>query len=200
MQASEALVSNVLVITTGGTISARPYQDPRRPPPLCSADTESIDPVQEALAASAAAINIRFAPLSPRDSKLIDDLYRRDIVATIEEASECAVLITHGTDTILDTCDYLFAHLPSSLDWKRIILTGSMTPLANGSTSDGRANLGYSLDRLRRRDPALEKLNVVLHDFDKDGAWKPRLYPYRPNRYRKLFGPDARFNRIQFIE
>ncbi len=52
------------------------------------------------------------------------------------------IVITHGTDTMVETAKVLAkANIPD----KTIVLTGAMVPIAFGSSSDGLFNLGASL-------------------------------------------------------
>ena len=74
------------------------------------------------------------------DSLQMDDAGRQAIVARCAAAAERAVLVTHGTDTMVETAHALAA---ASLD-KTIVLTGAMVPYAFGS-SDGLFNLGSAL-------------------------------------------------------
>ncbi len=68
---------------------------------------------------------------------------RAAIVAACVEAHESQIVITHGTDTMVDTAAALAAALPL-MDSKTIVLTGAMIPYAFGS-SDGLFNLGSAL-------------------------------------------------------
>ncbi|MEM8524650.1 MAG: asparaginase domain-containing protein [Bacteroidota bacterium] len=52
------------------------------------------------------------------------------------------IIITHGTDTMVETARYL-AH--EGINEKTIVLTGAMIPYAFGSSSDGFFNLGSAL-------------------------------------------------------
>lgn len=52
------------------------------------------------------------------------------------------IIITHGTDTMVETAEMLAR---SGLDDKTIVLTGAMIPIAFGNSSDGFFNLGASL-------------------------------------------------------
>ena len=75
------------------------------------------------------------------DSLELDDAGRAAIVARCGAAPERAILITHGTDTMVETARALAeANLPD----KTIVLTGAMVPYAFGS-SDGLFNLGSAL-------------------------------------------------------
>lgn len=52
------------------------------------------------------------------------------------------ILVTHGTDRIVDTAKYL---AESGIEGKTIVLTGAMIPYAFGTSSDGFFNLGSAL-------------------------------------------------------
>jgi L-asparaginase len=190
---------NILVITTGGTIGALPFEDPANPPKYSLNPSDGRDFVCEVLKTSFASFNVRCLSLDPRDSKLIDDAYRHKILAHIEGAPEKSVLITHGTDAILKTADFFYRQFETNaaLKEKTIVLTGAMTPLANGAKSDGRLNLAFSLNLLSRQIPAGAATNIVLCDFDNKGVWAPRLYPHTPNRYEKFYDADGRHHRLK---
>jgi L-asparaginase len=65
---------------------------------------------------------------------------RASIVRRCAEASEAQIVITHGTDTMVETA----AALAHGAGGKTIVLTGAMIPYAFGS-SDGLFNLGSAL-------------------------------------------------------
>jgi L-asparaginase len=65
------------------------------------------------------------------------------IVSACGKAAETRIVITHGTDTMVETARALAAGLPSG-GGKTIVLTGAMVPYAFGS-SDGLFNLGSAL-------------------------------------------------------
>ena len=74
------------------------------------------------------------------DSLEMKEAHRQRIVQACRDAHESRLLITHGTDTMVETAQYLAAAaLP-----KTIVLTGAMVPYAFGS-SDGLFNLGSAL-------------------------------------------------------
>ncbi len=62
------------------------------------------------------------------------------------------ILITHGTDTMVKTAEYL-AH--ANLLDKTIVLTGAMVPYAFGTSSDGFFNLGSALAFLQTLPPGV---------------------------------------------
>ncbi len=75
------------------------------------------------------------------DSLDLDDRGRAAIVARAQASPEQAIVVTHGTDTMVQTARALAA---AGLTGKTIVLTGAMVPYAFGS-SDGLFNLGSAL-------------------------------------------------------
>ena len=77
------------------------------------------------------------------DSLDMTDADRALIVEQCRQAGEAQIVITHGTDTMVDTARAIATATPP-LDRKTIVLTGAMIPYAFGS-SDGLFNLGSAL-------------------------------------------------------
>ncbi|MBX3173627.1 MAG: asparaginase [Gemmatimonadaceae bacterium] len=75
-----------------------------------------------------------------KDSLDLSDDDRARIVAAARDCSERHLVVTHGTDTMVETARVLAA---AGLD-KTIVITGAMIPFAFGS-SDGLFNLGSAL-------------------------------------------------------
>ena len=75
------------------------------------------------------------------DSLDLEDKGRAEIVARCRASGERAIVVTHGTDTMVETAHALAA---AGLSGKTIVLTGAMVPYAFGS-SDGLFNLGSAL-------------------------------------------------------
>jgi L-asparaginase len=75
------------------------------------------------------------------DSLDLDDRGRAEIVERCRRSTERAIVITHGTDTMVETAGAL-AH--AQLNDRTIVLTGAMIPYAFGS-SDGLFNLGSAV-------------------------------------------------------
>ena len=93
--------------------------------------------------------------VSVRTLMMIDSLEmtaadRALIVDQCRQAAESQILITHGTDTMVETARALAAaDLP-----KTIVLTGAMIPYAFGS-SDGLFNLGSALSFVQVLPPGV---------------------------------------------
>ena len=74
------------------------------------------------------------------DSLEMDESDRQIIVENCRKTPEERILITHGTDTMVETAKYI----ANAIKNKTIVLTGAMIPYKFGS-SDGLFNLGSSL-------------------------------------------------------
>jgi L-asparaginase len=88
-------------------------------------------------------IDVSVRTLMMIDSLEMTDAGRALIVDECRQATEARILITHGTDTMVETAAALAAALPPAAG-KTIVLTGAMVPYAFGS-SDGLFNLGSAL-------------------------------------------------------
>jgi L-asparaginase len=85
------------------------------------------------------------------DSLELDDRGRASIVRRCRESAETAIVVTHGTDTMVETAGALAA---AHLTTKTIVLTGAMVPYAFGS-SDGLFNLGSALSFVQVLPPGV---------------------------------------------
>jgi L-asparaginase len=72
----------------------------------------------------------------------MSDADRASIVHACRDAAESRIVITHGTDTMVETGRALASGLSDS--GRTVVLTGAMVPYAFGS-SDGLFNLGSAL-------------------------------------------------------
>ncbi|MBP7273349.1 MAG: asparaginase [Saprospiraceae bacterium] len=86
-------------------------------------------------------VEIDIKTLMMVDSLEMGEAERTIIAYNCEKSASDNILITHGTDTMVETAKYLAArNLP-----KTIVLTGAMIPYAFGMSSDGFFNLGSAL-------------------------------------------------------
>jgi L-asparaginase len=85
------------------------------------------------------------------DSLDLDEAGRARIVDRCRHCAERAVVVTHGTDTMVETAHALAAAAPRD---KTIVLTGAMVPYAFGS-SDGLFNLGSALSFVQVLPPGV---------------------------------------------
>src|SRR5262249_54701227 len=87
-------------------------------------------------------VEVTIRTLMMIDSLDMTEADRAIIVAQCRQASESRLLVTHGTDTMVETARALAGD--TGLGGKHIVLTGAMVPYAFGS-SDGLFNLGSAL-------------------------------------------------------
>lgn len=112
----------------------------------------------------------RVVSLLQKDSLDMTDQDRQLIRSTIQDAPERQILITHGTDTMIQTACSLLA-IPD----RRIVLTGAMQP-AGFHDSDAVFNIGFALG--------------VLQTLTDPGVWVAMngqlLAPQNARKNRKL--------------
>ncbi len=85
-------------------------------------------------------LELSIETLMMKDSLDFVDADRETIAKACNTTNASKILITHGTDTMTITADYLLGHCAH----KTIVLTGAMVPYKFGS-SDGLFNLGSAL-------------------------------------------------------
>jgi L-asparaginase len=98
-------------------------------------------------------VDVSIDTLMMIDSLQMTDADRALIVRECRAAAESRILITHGTDTMIETAKALAAAFPSGGP-KTIVLTGAMVPYAFGS-SDGLFNLGSALSFVQVLPPGV---------------------------------------------
>ena len=87
------------------------------------------------------------------DSLDMTDADRSLIVEEVRQTSEERILITHGTDTMVETARALASAFATEAT-KTIVLTGAMIPYAFGN-SDGLFNLGSALSFAQALPPGV---------------------------------------------
>ena len=96
--------------------------------------------VLEMLQLGRSRVEVTVETLMMVDSLDMNDQDRARIARQVRTCPEARVVITHGTDTMVETA----ATLAREVSDKTIVLTGAMVPYAFGS-SDGLFNLGSAL-------------------------------------------------------
>jgi L-asparaginase len=98
-------------------------------------------------------VEVSIRTLMMVDSLDMTDAGRALIVDACRQAGEPRIVITHGTDTMVQTAGALAAAFPAS-GGRTIVLTGAMVPYAFGS-SDGLFNLGSALSFVQVLTPGV---------------------------------------------
>ncbi len=159
-------MESLLIVTTGGTID-KIYFDAK-------SDYQVGDPqIGRILEDLGVAFRFRVIALLRKDSLFIDMGDRELMRATIEAQPETHVLITHGTDSMVETAKVLAA-IPN----KVMVLTGALNP-ARFEGSDAEFNIGCAVGAVqslapgvyiamngRIWDPAKVRKNVDANRFE----------------------------------
>jgi len=95
-------------------------------------------------------LNIKIRSLMMIDSLEMTDDDRELILTHCRKSPTDRIVITHGTDTMVETAHFLAPHLSD----KTIILTGAMIPIVFGS-SDGLFNMGAALAYVQTLAPGI---------------------------------------------
>jgi len=133
----------IRIFITGGTFD-KAYDEIRGT--LGFADTH----LPEMLRLGRSRVDVTVRTLMMVDSLEMTDADRELIVRNCAQCEEARIVITHGTDTMVDTARAVAAFArssapePANLAGKTVVLTGAMIPYAFGS-SDGLFNLGSAL-------------------------------------------------------
>jgi hypothetical protein len=222
--------SAYIQITTGGTIAAELYQDPKNPPDyssFSSGNTRVEDKIEEIHSRDRKSDGILHSTYHPKarriftaDFGVLDskDLVKPDesdqskrprldqivdfIVECINKNPNCnKFLLTCGTDGMMEVAQYINEKLPEQLKVKlgaekgqqkfnemRMVITGAMTPIANGKTSDGPKNLKGARDALFQKKPLIDDNGHAI--------------PVAVHFHGETFGPDRLKNYLtwEFVE
>lgn len=127
--------ADITVLTTGGTID-KVYN---------LAGQLEIGPpaAQRLLEVLRTDLRIDVRSVIAKDSLDITDADRRLITDEVDQVGSASVVITHGTDTLTDTAEYLSRHA-STVTSKVVVLTGALQPAAM-AVSDAALNLGAAV-------------------------------------------------------
>ena len=147
-------MEQLLIVTTGGTIDKVYFDD--------KSDFQVGDPqIGRILQELGVAFSFTVMPLLRKDSLHIDAADRELLRATIAGEAAKHVLVTHGTDTMVETAQVL-----SSIADKTIVLTGALNP-ARFRGSDAEFNVGTAVG-------AVQCLSAGVYIAMNGRVWDPR--------------------------
>ncbi len=147
-------MDNLLIVTTGGTID-KIYFDAK-------SDYQVGEPqIGGILEDFRVAFRFHVIPLLRKDSLFVTDADRQLLRATIAAQEEAHVLVTHGTDSMVQTAEVL-AGIPG----KTIVLTGALNP-ARFEGSDAVFNIGCAVG-------AVQSLPEGVYIAMNGRIWDPR--------------------------
>ncbi len=149
----------IRVLVTGGTFD-KEYNE------LTGALYFKDTHLQEMLRLGRSRVGVSVRTLMMIDSLEMTAADRALIVEECRQSAEARILVTHGTDTMVETAGALAAAFPSA-SGKTIVLTGAMIPYAFGS-SDGLFNLGSALSFVQVLPPGVYlAMNGRCFDWDR---------------------------------
>lgn len=145
LQARQDLLDNTTHLATGGTIDSHwnAAEDTAVPNPT------SIIPAyfREALRLSLSSKTIFL-----KDSRRITRADKRSVVDAVTESNHRHTVVTSGTYLMPDIAKQIAHTLAQFQSNKRVVVTGSLTPIAGYSASDGGFNLGMCFALLDQKD------------------------------------------------
>ena len=162
-------MDQLLIVTTGGTIDKVYFDD--------KSDYQVGDPqIGGILRELGVAFRFTVIPIMRKDSLHITDSDRELIRATIAAQAMRHVLVTHGTDSMVET-----ARVLASIPDKTIVITGALNP-ARFRGSDAEFNIGTAVGAVqslpagvyiamngRIWDPMKVRKNVAANRFEAAG-------------------------------
>jgi L-asparaginase len=162
-------MDQLCIVTTGGTIDKIYFDD--------KSDFQIGDPqIGRILEELGVAFRFSVIPILRKDSLHITDADRALLRSTILAQDAAHVLVTHGTDTMVET-----AHVLADIPGKTIVLTGALNP-ARFRGSDAEFNVGTAVGAVqslppgvyiamngRIWDPSRVRKNVEANRFEATG-------------------------------
>ncbi len=159
-------MEELLIVTTGGTIDKIYFDD--------KSDYQIGEPqIGRILQELGVAFRFTVIPILRKDSLHLHDADRELLRATIAAQPARHVLVTHGTDTMVET-----ARVLSQISEKTIVLTGALNP-ARFRGSDAEFNIGTAVGAVqclasgvyiamngRIWDPTKVRKNVAANRFE----------------------------------
>jgi len=162
------MISKLLIITTGGTIDKIYFDD--------KSDYQVGEPqISQILHAMNVAFDFEVSALMRKDSLHIGDSDRRLIRDVVAASKVRNVLITHGTDSMIETAAVL-----NDIEDKTIVLTGALNP-ARFRDSDAVFNIGCAVGAAQSLSPGTY---IVMNGK----VWDPQKVRKNPreNRFEPL--------------
>jgi L-asparaginase len=145
----------IQIITTGGTIAKR-YDE------ISGELVFDENHLEKILDQSRVEVDLTIKSLFLKDSLEMDEDDREIILDAVKSTSFKNIIITHGTDTMIESAKKL-----STIKDKTIILTGAMIPFSF-KNSDALFNVGSAFGAIEvLRNGVYVVMNGKVFDFDK---------------------------------
>lgn len=151
----------IQILTTGGTID-KVYFD------ASSKYSVGEPTILEILRTAGSNVDVRLDALMRKDSMDMTSEDRQEVVEHVRACGIDRVLITHGTDTMVDTARAL-----KQVEGKTMVLVGSLSP-ARFKASDAEFNIGFAFAAVQILPPGVY-LAMNGRVFDPDRVTKNRV-------------------------
>jgi len=146
----------IKVLITGGTIDKQ-YN------PLNGELIFTQTSVEKMLLQSRSTVETELEVLMLKDSLEMQDQDREILSLACNKATEKQIIITHGTDTMVESAETIHQHLASD---KTVVLLGAMVPY-QFKQSDALFNLGVALSAVQLKEPGVYiAMNGRVFNFD----------------------------------
>jgi len=150
---------STLLLLTGGTIDAEPYEHLDQPDA-----TVITSYIPQLLEDNGLCNQVEIHYWKERkDSKLFLEDEIREIATYIMSSKYNQVVVTHGTDRMAEHSRIVRQELlanKSKAHLKTVIFTGAMIPLSHGKESDGESNLQHAIEMAATQAPGVY---VAMH-------------------------------------
>jgi L-asparaginase/Glu-tRNA(Gln) amidotransferase subunit D len=187
--------NEVLVYITGGTIDAEAYNDPKNPPAEAKMLDKTIVPT---LLENQNITNYKVEIGQRLDSKLFKYEDLEKIADDIKESGLHNVVITHGTDMMIDNAKILLSILQKKNINVNVTFTGAFVPYDNEIQvsekakkqtpieSDAKENITLAMSETGKEEPSKPSVKICLNgqiysDLDEIMKW-PNPEKNEPNQ------------------
>ena len=143
LRTTNNIPGDTLVIVTGGTFE-KTYDKEKGE--LNFVDRVNGDAACEQIIRRVRALSVAIDVLMYMNSLDMTDENRRELAIRIKESSQNKLVVVHGTDTMVQSAQFVGAYLPQHAndDGKRVVFTGAMVPHCIDG-SDAEFNLAFAL-------------------------------------------------------
>jgi len=99
-------------------------------------------------------VSLQIKEITRKDSLDLDDGDRQLLLEAVERSGSARIVVTHGTDTLLDSAAFLASRLDFALLRKAVVFTGSFVPGCIDAR-EAAFNLGFALAVAQTQPPGI---------------------------------------------
>ncbi|WP_236975844.1 asparaginase domain-containing protein [Membranihabitans maritimus] len=139
--------------------------------------------IPEMLKRGRCSLDIEVETIMMKDSLEMNLKDRKEIARKCIESKHQQIIVTHGTDTMVDTAKVISEE--NKAKSKTIVLTGAMIPYTFGVSSDGFFNLGSALSFVQILEPG-----VYITMNGRYFSWNNVQKNYNTGIFERLVGEE----------